>query len=255
MTNTKQTRHAFTLIELLVVISIIALLIAILLPTLSRVKIQVTRTECLSRVRQLTTASIAFAIDMDGQLPGGEAPRHGQDPNFANPGDFREAYVGYLSNYSAEHGSESFYCPSMDNVVSAETDWPRQLPWGDEYRMGYQYMAQYTDEDGEQASNWAGSLPSPTKLEDDVRSAVFTDWTRGQFGTGWVAIAHPKGASAGILQDTSANLVPQSESNRPDGMNTALLDGSARWYTYDDAASELEVGVNFGFIQSKPSGF
>ena len=55
--------RAFTLIELLVVISIIALLIAILLPALGSARDSSRRTQCLAHQKQMATASIAFATD------------------------------------------------------------------------------------------------------------------------------------------------------------------------------------------------
>jgi prepilin-type N-terminal cleavage/methylation domain-containing protein len=57
------TRRGFTLIELLVVISIIALLIAILLPALGAAGYSARRTQCLAQQRQMTVSSIAFATD------------------------------------------------------------------------------------------------------------------------------------------------------------------------------------------------
>ncbi len=62
-------RTALTLIELLVVISIIALLIAILLPTIKKARFWAQVTACGSNVHQLTVGSLAFANDYDGMLP------------------------------------------------------------------------------------------------------------------------------------------------------------------------------------------
>ena len=58
----------FTLIELLVVISIIALLIAILIPVLRAAKERGQRAVCLSNLRQLTLAWVAFAEENGGNI-------------------------------------------------------------------------------------------------------------------------------------------------------------------------------------------
>jgi len=62
------TRHrpggaGFTLIELLVVVAIIALLISILLPSLSRAREQAKMTTCLANLKTLGTASAAYILN------------------------------------------------------------------------------------------------------------------------------------------------------------------------------------------------
>jgi prepilin-type N-terminal cleavage/methylation domain-containing protein len=65
----RESRHAFTLIELLVVISIIALLMAILLPTLQRVRKQAKNVGCQANLRQWGILWATYATDNDGRLP------------------------------------------------------------------------------------------------------------------------------------------------------------------------------------------
>ncbi len=62
-------RHGFTLIELLVVIAIIALLAAMLLPSLSLTKGQARRIECLSGMRQLNLGLQMYADEFEDQYP------------------------------------------------------------------------------------------------------------------------------------------------------------------------------------------
>ncbi len=61
-------RKGFTLIELLVVIAVIALLIAILIPVLRSAREQAQRAVCLSNLRQLTLAWVAYADDYDSKI-------------------------------------------------------------------------------------------------------------------------------------------------------------------------------------------
>lgn len=61
-------RRAFTLIELLVVISIIALLMAILLPALQRAKKQGAGSACLANVKSLSYAWFQYTLDNDDSI-------------------------------------------------------------------------------------------------------------------------------------------------------------------------------------------
>src|SRR3989339_987825 len=62
-------RKAFTLVELLVVISIIALLLSILMPALSKVRDQARTVMCKSRMSQWGQYTFLYAHDNDNEIP------------------------------------------------------------------------------------------------------------------------------------------------------------------------------------------
>ena len=65
----RRYNSGFTLVELLVVIGIIAVLIAILLPVLSKARAQANRVACLSNIKQLCNGVLMYCNDNDGYFP------------------------------------------------------------------------------------------------------------------------------------------------------------------------------------------
>ncbi|MCG8406302.1 MAG: type II secretion system GspH family protein [Phycisphaerales bacterium] len=92
------SRKGFTLIELLVVIGIIAVLVAVLLPALSAARMVSVRAQCLSNIRQLQTAQVAYATDQDDLILA------------AGDGSVVGSWIGVLEPYGAR--PEVRRCPA-----------------------------------------------------------------------------------------------------------------------------------------------
>ena len=121
-----QKKKGFTLIELLVVISIIAMLLAILMPALGKVKEKAKAVVCRANLKQLSLALNVYTVDNNNKAllgDGGKdfwflqiAPYMGEASYSDNPEDNLEGSMRVL------------YCPStkepiFDNWGTSETRW------------------------------------------------------------------------------------------------------------------------------------
>lgn len=120
-----QCKKGFTLIELLVVISIIAVLMAILMPALNRVKKQARTSACLANLRQWGLLFSMYCDDNDGYFFTGEI--NGSRAN-AGSGEFwRETMRPYTKSFT----TKLWLCPQATKT----------LPQGGIPQSGWSYYA------------------------------------------------------------------------------------------------------------------
>lgn len=95
-------RHAFTLVELLVVIGIIAVLIGILLPTLTRARQQAQTLTCAAQLRSVVQLAGMYATENRGSYPWGMSYQR-MEPNGAHSPGIPSVTVGsniFYNRYS-----------------------------------------------------------------------------------------------------------------------------------------------------------
>ena len=112
-----RSRSAFTLVELLVVVSVIALLIAILLPSLKRARGQAKQVVCASNIKGMGLGLWTYWTENNGRVPFIQSPftNGGLVPGFGDDSVSDER----LDPFSRE--------PYSDNVAD-DAGWPHSLP-------------------------------------------------------------------------------------------------------------------------------
>jgi prepilin-type N-terminal cleavage/methylation domain-containing protein len=109
-------KRGFTLVELLVVISIIALLLAILMPSLNAAKQQASAVVCLFNVRTLSTAWHMYAGENRDKIVGAHTQLSGPDTVSGRK------YAGY---FTADR-MKAVYSDSLANFVTDWVEWPQK---------------------------------------------------------------------------------------------------------------------------------
>ncbi|MBN1345254.1 MAG: type II secretion system protein [Phycisphaerae bacterium] len=174
--------RAFTLIELLVVVAIIAMLISILLPSLSKARENGRRAVCLSNLHHLGLAFASYFNDNDHILPDATMKPSG-NPEDENDPNYRPPIMEFLKPYARD--PEIFRCPSdMPGKVERSEEFQGMSFW-DSDKTSFEYtfliplISKALDGElqlqklvrlsvGDTYVKWA--LPVP--LDDDLRTLV-----------------------------------------------------------------------------------
>lgn len=234
-------KKGFTLIELLVVIAIIALLLAILLPALGRVKQAAKRLICGTNLRNIGQAIVLYAEANDTELPPCNGSSWKNEMFYyafylkggswqPNAGHATPTRLGYLYTNGLIEDGKLLYCDSTpknhgtgwgsqshryEHYIDSSGRWPWNSDpsgWGpDKVRTSYSYVPQ-----------------DPTKEDPQVK--------------GYSAIARkaPQLRSGKIMMTDllwSLTLLPHKKGggSRPGGVNALFSDGSVRFCNNEQA--------------------
>jgi prepilin-type N-terminal cleavage/methylation domain-containing protein len=250
--------RGFTLVELLVVIGIIALLVSILLPSLTRAREAAMRTQCLSNLRQISQFLSMYAVANNDQVPLGASGGGGNGTNIAEANNYfitrvttgapgpdpdppqRVRYVGLgllmKTNYIREGGHDGgtvrvFFCPSMEydqwhgyNAIG--NTWPAA---NNNIRISYSVRSSTQNPDastpGSQATDvvaWGvGANPGPFAPLKVVNGLV----VGGQTGPMFRLSKMKNRAIAADVISSITRIIPAHRK----GFNVLYANGGAQW--------------------------
>jgi len=225
-------RPAFTLIELLVVVAIIALLVAILLPSLSRAREQARAVKCSSNLHQLAMATTYYAQDNANRLPyilgtdtGDGIPNHAPYYQYHQIFDFWE----YLKDLSI------FVCPSARDEnsvlnVDAYFDNSPESHYNIVQRSDERYLLAYRQ-------GWWPNI-DPTKYNGELITDLYTEYWFNDFSEG--------------ARTSTGKPVPAPNGGKIEKLplpNYVVVLSDAVWHENKDALRH-NGGINIGFLDA-----
>lgn len=224
MTLSKTERFGFSLIELLVVVVIIALLIAVLIPSLSIAKERARRVVCSNNVNQFIVGLLIYAEGSSGKLPSSHSE--------AAPGDEHTPVI------SKKIGD--MLIKILGDHRSMECSWLKEPFGGDElwyydgygYVLGYNYLGGHTDTPWSIVNPGVQEWKSPQRNTDPSNVELVTELNFWVPGDRTFAPHGLRGPINKYHKPFSGGMTPKQAGAV--GGNIGLLDGSVSWKKMED---------------------
>jgi prepilin-type N-terminal cleavage/methylation domain-containing protein/prepilin-type processing-associated H-X9-DG protein len=215
--------RGFTLVELLVVIGIIALLIAILMPALSRAREASKRTQCASNMRQLMTGYISYTLENKNWLVYGASG----DPNASDTANRGNKPWLYPDNLNINAVKDGALYPYINNTGVYRCPADTSLN-----NRSYSISALFNGEWG-----YAQSRPRALKMNQIRRTSEVIVFVEEFDPRGYLM-------NSFWIEPTGDRFVDALAFWHKTGCNFAWADGHVEWKIYDDPRTPKIVTNN-----------
>ncbi len=209
----------FTLIELLVVVAIIAVLVSILLPTLSKAREHTRRVQCAANIRQIGTMFLAYAQDYS-VFPSGYPWASGPELFYMNLETARTLQkYGLTANVTIQGNMTGYWsgiwnCPSNPGRVRGLRE-----DLGAFYNDHHMIQTHLSGNSG-----YKGFL-SPKKPEDPLGPIIADSWSS------WVSSPNLWFTNHGFYT--------------PEGYNQCFSDGHVKWFLCSEFQGNSVTGWTY----------
>ncbi len=249
-------KRAFTLIELLVVVAIIALLIAILLPALGKVKETSRRTTCAANLKAQGSMMAIYAGQYNDTLPIFDTATGGGGKWLTDiPVEFADQLLSTnTSNMNDPHSQRRiFYCPSNPDQ-NADFMW---LQWAaSEHRrsLGYNYLTKRGKGQTPPGYDQIGPTSTPVRTPTVLWQTHMTNVQRAsQAELAFDVILSDPAGNTFVHPITNENTTSHLFGKTPAGGNVLCCDSHVEWRKFNKSqAVSIPTGDNLGLQWLSP---